>query len=211
MQLKESEIKLSALQENMDSKRAFVRFLGHEMRTPLNIVSTGLKLLAKHLRREEADIESLDLVGDALSACDAASHVLDDLLTFEIADHDELTLQMEEVSLLSLVRRTMRVFAVTVKESRIGLELESDLGSADAMLSADSGKLQQLLRNLLNNGIKFTPVGGSVVVSVSADETVGQAYVRVQDSSMGMSTDEKVAFNSGARSFDPKVLLSAIV
>ena len=153
----------------------FIRYISHEMRTPLNTALMGLRLLKKEVQRLQASRATslmTETVVDVESSCSTAVGILDELLDFEKLDAGLMTLHKEHIPIGQLTRTifdSFRVFAVE-KDVELSLNLHSSVESRDELrgyaVTADKSKLSQVLRNMLSNALKFTPPGGKVVMEV---------------------------------------------
>ena len=92
----------------------FVRYISHEVRTPLNAVSMGLDLIRDELVAASAPAALLETVTDTKTSCDNAVVVLSDLLTFDKLENGTLKLELEEVDAVSVIKQTVQPFFVQV-------------------------------------------------------------------------------------------------
>ena len=102
----------------MKVNKKFVRYISHEMRTPLNAVSLGLKYLGDQLPKYVQDSDILDSVAISQSACSVTVNILTDLLTFDKIEDGELKLDRQEVSVKDLI-----VFSTAIFQAQVTLEL----------------------------------------------------------------------------------------
>ena len=175
----------------LDSKKSYVRYISHELRTPLSAAFLGLKLLTTDLKASTnpVDMSRYDTLFDINMSCVAAVDILNDLLCYDKLGSGALELHKEEIIVESYVQSSLSMFTAQANESGATLQLlplpgthtiaengpYTALGmnrihlpvhSTDVML-ADKFKIDQVLRNVISNALKFTPRGGSVTVSVS--------------------------------------------
>ncbi len=174
---------LERLERLFNVQRRFVADVSHEMRTPLTIIRGNLDLMRRYGYDEEA-------MAAIESEARRMSRLVDDLLLLAKADAGRLTLNKEVVSLDTLV---LEVY----NQARIlGDEVQVTLGHLDqAYVLGDADRLKQLLLNLVTNGVKYTPAGGKVTLSLAREN--GWAYVRVADTGIGIPAKDL------QRIFDP--------
>jgi signal transduction histidine kinase len=162
---------------------AFVAAVSHELRTPLTSISGFVEML-----EDEED----DLGADARSYLDVIrrgttrlQRIVEDLLLVAQIEAERLELNIGSADLAEIAAVAVEAARPAAEEKEIALALNT----AGALpLDADAGRLGQVLDNLVSNAIKFTPAGGSVVVSTGDRD--GRAHVEVSDSGIGVPQDE---------------------
>ncbi len=166
--------------ENLDRARnEFVSNASHELKTPLS----AIKVLTESLIHMEADDPSVynEFLNDINSEIDRLNTIISDLLTLVKIDTEEVQLDQEPVDLVKLVNNTLRRLQLLAQQKHITLESYYD---DHLTVSGDSVKLQQVVNNIVDNAIKYTPEGGRVTVEVY--ENSGNAVVKVSDTGIGI-------------------------
>ena len=168
-------------------KSEFIANMSHELRTPLNTVIGFAKLIGEHQRRQlsEAEVvEYADLIRDAATHLLA---VINDILDISKMQSGKYTLDAREVNLQEVLQYAVASFRPTAMN--LGIALDGHFEPALPLVKGDPAKLRQVFGNLISNGLRFTPPGGSV--SVAAELTAdGGARVCVRDTGVGMTKDE---------------------
>jgi signal transduction histidine kinase len=151
-------------------------FLSVFRRKPfLNI---GLKLLTDDIHNSEdpKDADRNDILSDANSACRTALDILNDLLCFDKLENGVLVLHRQEEPVLSFIFDCVAMFSSQARECGVNLSIinpdlqhyvDSALKSTD-MVFMDKFKMDQVLRNLISNALKFTRRGGTVNIHISS-------------------------------------------
>ena len=174
-ELARTEQEAQRLAELERLKTTFLTLASHEMRTPLGNIRGFVELL-----RGRADEAILNRIEGNL---DRLLRLIAEML--HLSRLEEALPTMGTVSLKETVSETVSQFARQAKQKK--LKLQTDLHEATVHGSAE--ELKEMLANLLDNAIRYTPVGGSVTVSVlPRAETV---TVAVQDSGIGIPTKEQ--------------------
>ena len=164
---------LERLERLFNVQRRFVADVSHEMRTPLTIIRGNLDLMRRYGYDEEV-MHAIE--GEARRM----SRLVDELLLLARADAGHLTLNKEVVSLDTLV------LEVYNQARMLSDDVSVTLGQLDqALVLGDADRLKQLLLNLVTNGVKYTPAGGTVTLSLAREN--GWACVRVADTGIGIA------------------------
>jgi signal transduction histidine kinase len=166
-----------------------VRYISHELRTPLNTAFLGLKLLSSDLKasNDPKDIERYDTLCDVNMSCTAAVDILNDLLCYEKLESGILELHKEEIVVAAYLKDRISMFSAQARECGVTISTVTDAADRDIeatpdgydgkMLSksllptdsifADKFKMDQVIRNLISNALKFTPRGGVVTIKAT--------------------------------------------
>ncbi len=174
---------LDRLADHLARQRDFVANAAHELRSPLAAVRTSLEVALEHDRTPE---EYRELLADVVEECAALGNVLNQLLL--LAEGDAGLLQAGGSARLDRVAaRSVEMFQ-GIAEQR-GVELHAD-ALAPATVRGNEAHLRQVVHNLIDNALKFTPPGGRVLVTVSVRPAAGQAVLRVSDTGSGIAPED---------------------
>jgi hypothetical protein len=170
----------------LDTKRRFVRFISHEIRTPLNTVRLGMKLLEVELAKLVAVVLAaptdgiLEVVRKNLASwqhladditlnSETAVEVLNDLLNYDKIEMGTLRLNFTFVNICSLLSKAIATMKVQAEQKNIRLELapgsEELISQGRTILIGDKQRIEQVVRSLISNALRFTPNEGIVTVS----------------------------------------------
>jgi signal transduction histidine kinase/DNA-binding NarL/FixJ family response regulator len=169
----------NAKKELLSAKRKFVRFVSHEVRTPLNSVCMGLTLLKDEMAaatsatsKERALLQWMTLTDDVLAGARSAVDVLNDFLNYDKIESGKLTLELSVVRIFELIETTVDEFKLPAERKKLKFVVKTPTSKnaaspddAERFSVGDAMRLTQVFRNLLSNAVKFTPKGGSIEAS----------------------------------------------
>jgi two-component system, chemotaxis family, CheB/CheR fusion protein len=160
------------------AKDQFLATLSHELRTPLTSILVNAQLLLE----KEPDVPQRRRAYEAIArGARTQKQLIDDLLDVSGIVSGKTRMDVRTVDLLLVA--TAALEQARIAAERKGLVLESDLQPV-GMMAGDPGRLEQVVANLLNNAIKFTPEGGRVRLELSAEGS--QARLTVTDTGIGI-------------------------
>jgi len=137
-----------------EAKSEFLANMSHEVRTPMNAV-IGLTQL---LRREELTPEARHLADNIATSAEALLRVMDDILDFSRIEAGKLEIEQTPCQLWDLLEGARNLFAPEAGKKDLDLRLEIH-PEVPAWVEGDPARLRQVLVNLLDNALKFTPEG----------------------------------------------------
>lgn len=148
--------------KRLESVRAdFVANVSHELRTPLTAIKGYAETLLNGAMKDSATAQRFLEIIDRHS--ERLSRLIDDLLTLSNLELGKTELRKEEIVLVDIVTEVFEVFKE--KAERGGVALVRHCSAQLPTLTGDSDRLQQVLVNLIDNAIKYTPTGGTVTVT----------------------------------------------
>jgi signal transduction histidine kinase len=173
--------RMSGELENLErSRRDLVANVSHELKTPIAAIRAHLENLLDGV--EAPDPATLQVM---LTQTERLSRLIDQLLELSRLESGELPLRREEIELAPLVSQVLS--EIEVARSDRGVEVASDVPDDLPPIEVDRERVHQVLFNLLDNAVRFTPNGGSV--RVSAERHNGSVEVRVADTGVGISAE----------------------
>lgn len=176
--------KLKAESAN-EAKTAFLATVSHELRTPLNAILGMLNLIQLSGRLEPKDQDYIDL---AHESAEHLLNLLNELLDLSKMEANKLELEENDFNLGEVVSKTLKLCGNRARQKNIDLVENLD-PKTDIMIRGDAGRLQQILLNLVSNGIKFTD-RGSVSLSITREDSPAQGSLfrfQVEDTGIGFT------------------------
>ena len=176
-------------------KREFVRYVSHEIRSPLNVAHAGLEILKGELEASGATNFVRELLDDIFFASNTAIEILNDMLQYEYIDSGTFKLDLAVTPVLRVFEGRLGAYKFMASKKSISLRIEDRVHVSDSYVSddlelgnrsdqddndnddndplysnvlyIDKFRVEQILRNLMSNAIKFTPEGGHITMVFS--------------------------------------------
>ncbi|MFT3695538.1 MAG: protoglobin domain-containing protein [Kofleriaceae bacterium] len=161
--------------------------LAHEVRNPLNAAKLQLELLERRVRRTTEDPKLVDPIGLAHHEIQRLTEMLNEFLAF--ARPPELN--VHDADAVAIVRQVLELERALADRTSTELTLKAP---SSAVVPIDSGKVHQIVQNLVRNAIEATP-GGHVDIAVALEDAM--LHIRVSDDGPGMTPETR------ARMFEP--------
>jgi len=170
--------------QQLEFKNQFLSHVSHELRTPLTCIHQYVTLLLDGLAGSMAP-EQTDYLKTVLKSVNQLHAMIRDLLEATRADSGKLRIEPRCIDIGELMQQAVAMMRPTAAEKHVSLEVGPD--QAIPLVYADPDRTLEVFINLIDNGIKFTPPDGSVVVKASMVETDPTAvYLSVSDSGRGI-------------------------
>lgn len=179
----------------LEAKRKFIRFVSHEVRTPLNSVHMGLTVLRGELEAKygggsldddatvdtftsrkpimaKTDKQLVAMADEIAMNCNGAVDILNDFINFDKIETDNLTLELSVVRLFDQVESTCKEFKMVAKNNKIKLKISTPLtrtnkAPKESFTVGDSLRITHVFRNLIANALETTPDYGTVEVKAT--------------------------------------------
>ncbi len=169
---------MDRLEHLFGAQRRLIADVSHELRTPLTAVRGHLDLI----RRYGVDESSLEAIE---SEAERMSRLVNDLLTLARADYGSVALDRVELDLDTIVTDVYRHAKILAGDRELKIKLTA---VEPVRILGDSDRLKQLLLNLIQNSIKFTPDGGQIHISLRREGS--KAVLQVGDTGIGIQPDD---------------------
>jgi two-component system OmpR family sensor kinase len=181
---------IAKLEESFRRVKRFTADASHELKTPLTILRGEVEV---GLKKKRTLREYQRILNSNLEETSRMSRIVDDLLTLSRADMGELTMEREEVELSSLAREVRDDLQILAQEKGVQLKF---MGDGFTTVEGDPLFLRQLILNITENGLKYTPSGGEVELKVQGDRDQGVVRIFVADTGVGIAPkDQKRVFD----------------
>lgn len=167
------------------AKDDFLAALSHELRTPLNPV---LLVASDAVDNEDYPPEAREAFRVIEKNAQLEARLIDDLLDLTRIEHGKLRLELRQVDAHVAVRDAIANVRPDAEAKSIAIDVKLD--APDSVIEADPARLQQIFWNVMKNGIKFTPAGGTLRVATALNAKGDQWVLEITDSGIGMEPHE---------------------
>ena len=186
--LSELQAAKNKAEESAIVKAQFLSNMSHELRTPLNgiIGATNLLLQDKHLPAQDENLDILKFSSEHILS------LINDILDLSKLDADKVKLEEIPVDIPKFINTIALTFAQQFKDKQLSFEVEVDRELKRPVI-ADPTRLNQVLTNLLSNGLKFTSSGGVklVVKALSIKSESNHLEFSVSDTGIGIGEEKQ--------------------
>jgi heavy metal sensor kinase len=172
---------ISRLQESIDGSKQFVADASHELRTPLTVMRGELESLAQDPRLGR---ETREALGSVLEEVERLAEIVESLFALSRLDAGGASTEWRRFDLAELAATTAEQMSLLATDKDVAVACDSPAG---VMVEGDPARLKQVIVNLLDNAIKYTPAGGRVRLSVRREQ--GFALLEVADDGIGIPAE----------------------
>lgn len=184
---------LTRLKDSMATQKRFLADAAHQLKTPL----AGLRMQADLALRQSGSAEDLKLSLQQIGRSSIrATHTVNQLLALARAEGGGHVMTLQACDLVALTRDVVQEALSRAMEKRIDLGYEGlQVGDASAVVQANPTLLQEMIRNLVDNALNYTPSSvkhpGVVTVRVTSDGIAKAVFLQVEDTGPGIPEAER--------------------
>ncbi len=176
---------LARLSQTIALQKRFIADAAHQMKTPL----AGMRMQSELALRQTDQTDIHRSLEQLAKSSESATRLVNQLLSLARAENQTpATAPFEPIELSELARNVVQEWVPMSFTQRIDLGFEQP--GHPIMISGNPIMLRELLSNLLDNALHYTPALGSVTVRARADEETGQAFLEVEDTGPGIPPSE---------------------
>lgn len=169
---------IARLDDSFQHNRRFLADASHELRTPLTILRSELEAM---VQREELTPDVRESAGNLLDEVVRLGGIVENLFALSRLDAGEARTAQERVDFGLLVGTTAEQMCLLAEDKGVQLSCEN---STSAWVEGDRSRLKQVIVNLLDNAIKYTPSGGAIKLSVAVQN--GSVIFSIEDTGIGI-------------------------
>lgn len=167
------------------AKSEFISIVSHELRTPMTSVKGSLDLALGGFVGELSE-ELRELLGIAQNGCERLLRLINDILDLSKIESGHIQLYLRPMSLYDSAQRSARTIRSYAESFKVRIEI--DCPQPVPKVLGDRDRLDQVLTNLLDNAVKYSPRGATVTIALR--ETEGTVECRVIDHGPGIPTEQ---------------------
>ncbi|OHB25955.1 MAG: hypothetical protein A2542_01040 [Parcubacteria group bacterium RIFOXYD2_FULL_52_8] len=185
---KDLELANARLKELDQQKSEFVSIASHQLRSPLTAIKGYTSMLLEdtasygNIHKGVITTAGVDALDRVFKSANNLVAIIEDLLNISRIEQGRMQYTMTEFSLSEMVRELVENLAINAKER--GLTISFHDANIPVTISADSGKIRQVINNIIDNSIKYTPAG-SIAVALGVKD--GKPLLVIQDTGIGIS------------------------
>jgi two-component system, chemotaxis family, CheB/CheR fusion protein len=169
-------------EEDIQRKDEFLAILSHELRTPLSAMTTALGVLDVAPIPEERSRQARAIIARQTAHL---TRLMEELLDVSRIGSGKLTLDRRLVDLDEATQQSLETLASRIGERRHDIVVAR--ADAPVTVMGDAVRIQQMVTNLVDNALKYTPAGGRITISIRRDGA--DAHLSVRDTGVGIAPD----------------------
>ncbi|WP_175817098.1 sensor histidine kinase [Burkholderia diffusa] len=178
---------LARLEQSMALQKRFIADAAHQMKTPL----AGLRTQAEFALRHPVPPDVQRSLEQIATSSEQAGRLVTQLLALARAENRASGLTFEPVEIAVLARRTVRDWVQAALAKRMDLGYEGPEDDAPLEVDGNPVMLREMLGNLVDNAIRYTPEGGRITVRVRAERAARRVHLEVEDTGPGIPAAER--------------------
>lgn len=200
---------MGMLQNVNELKSHFLANVSHELKTPLISITRSASLLLENYKNGAEKDLTREEIYHFLEIIERQGHhlqlLIGDLLDITALEAGKMRLKMRNINLMPLIHQAAKNTGVLADRKEIKIMVESK--TQDTTIFADESRIIQVLVNLIDNAIKFTPQGGQIIISVyTEDPTKKSLRVAVKDNGIGIPDEKmRLIFERFEQAHDPLI------
>ncbi|GIW66960.1 MAG: hypothetical protein KatS3mg095_0858 [Candidatus Parcubacteria bacterium] len=182
----EQREKLAELNQRLEQlnriKSEFLSFASHQVKAPMAVIKGYAELIAENI--EGVPEQAKDFAKKIKDAVDKLLVLIEQFIDYRRIEEGRMEFNFEEVEVISFIKEIVNNFTLLAKEKNLDLSFESKLDQM--ILKVDKIKFVQIIQNLIDNAIKYTPQGW---VKISVYKENNELVICISDSGIGLSKE----------------------
>jgi signal transduction histidine kinase len=180
--------KVQKQMERVDkSKSAFISVAAHELKTPLTLIE-GYASMMEDLSQQGKTTNLDSLLAGMNTGIDRLRSIVDDMIDVSMIDNNLLQLNFQPMQISQMVDALCLELQETIRSRKLTMDIKDFTGNRE-WIYMDAPRIMQALRNVINNAIKYTPDGGTIMID--GRSLPGFVEVTVADTGIGISAEDQ--------------------
>jgi signal transduction histidine kinase/ligand-binding sensor domain-containing protein len=179
----ELQIQKEELKKINHTKDKLFSLIAHDLKNPFNAITGFGNLLLEYFDKY-TDEKKIELIKYMTLASENANELLDNLLQWSRASINKLQYTPELFDINTLINDAINIIRLSAKNKQINIKHQNN---EEVLVVADRNMINTVLRNLITNGIKFTPNGGEIIINHYTENQ--KLHIEITDNGIGMSQD----------------------
>ncbi|MHB0870531.1 MAG: GAF domain-containing protein [Chloroflexota bacterium] len=188
-ELARRQVEMSREQARQQARQEFLGLVSHELKTPVAVLKAYTELLLRKTEIDPSRASDQDVLSRMLEQADRMLAMIEQLLDLQKIEAGQLPLEVSRFDLVHLARRVAENLQLTAPRHRMVLQTEGRL-----LVLADRRRIEEVLFNLLENAVKYSPDGSSVTVTIAGRASSGEgeeeAWVSIADQGIGIPAQD---------------------
>lgn len=172
-----------------DTKTKLFRIISHDLKNPIKEFESGVKHLLKSNKKEKSEIDYY--LKELSSSANNIQTLLYSLLNWAESQFSDRPMSISETNIDDAINKVLSLYKSSIDEKNLSVEVDLQVEK----LVTDTNILQIILRNVIHNSIKFTPLGGKISISTKSEDDF--TILEVTDTGIGMSNEQVEAILNG--------------
>jgi signal transduction histidine kinase len=165
------------------------KMMVHDLRGPLAAIINGLTVALPTIDVEEYIEDTRTLLNASLTSANRLMRLVNSLMDIGGMDGPEMRLDLNPVSPAAIIETAFLTLATSIQQAEI--KINFDIPNDLPLANVDKDKIERVLINLLDNALRYTPVGGEILISARALPESRQVQIKVADSGPGIPPQER--------------------
>lgn len=172
------------LQSINDLKDEFISVTSHELRSPLTNIRGYLSMLVEMSGREDMPYEAKSYLMKAYNSVQVLNYLVNNILDVSRIETNRLTLHKFRTDLPQLLQSVIDNMSFQASEKNIVIHFNNSLGKNDPFIPLDEARIRQVIRNILENAIKFSDIDGQIEIRLKAEKKF--RIITIKDHGVGI-------------------------
>ena len=177
-------------------KSDFLSFASHELRTPITAIQGFAELLQIHMQQGELldTSRSMRALTGIIRHSQHLAHLIEDVLDLSQIENDHFCIEATRHDLVPILTQVVETYKLNARQHEIHIILDGLRATDTLPANVDNNRLIQILNNLLNNAVKYSPEGGDIEVGIRREtpdqKGIEHCLIWVKDHGIGIETHE---------------------